>query len=272
MPPLPTCACDRPDDAPQAPALQRNTLVWLSPNGWHAVHAMHWDASAQELLKHWRACRLPWVVARQRPEVTVNAICLGLPAPQQWDRRRFAASVPTDGIAMQSQFPSLQEVAQSSPWGVGAAAWLAQGLALKAQVRVYGSYGWQFLTGLPYVRSGSDLDLSVHAHDLHAALQALDWLAQTVPLGEAGSGGRPPSAHLPLRVDGEIVFPQGEALAWREFQQLRLGQVAQALVKDRHSLRLVDWPSLVALAEASVHPPSAPTPQVPTIGAAAVLV
>ncbi len=271
MPQLPTRACDRPD-APQAPALQRNALVWLSPGGWRTVHAKHWDATAQELLQHWQACQLPWVVTRQRPEEAVNAICLGLPAPQQWDRRRFAASVPTDGIAMQSQFPSLQEVAQSSPWGVGAAAWLAQGRALKAQVRVYGSYGWQFLTGLPYVRSGSDLDLSVHAPDLDAALQALDWLAQTVPLGEAGSGGRPPSAHLPLRVDGEIVFPQGEALAWREFQQLRLGQVAQALVKDRHSLRLVDWPSLVALAEASVHPPSAPTPQVPTIGAAAVLV
>jgi phosphoribosyl-dephospho-CoA transferase len=162
----------------------------------------------------------------------------------------LAASVAADGIALQGQFPSLHDVAQSSPWGVGAAAWLAQGQALKAEVRVYGSYGWQFLTGMPYVRAGSDLDLSVHAPDLHAALQALDWLAQTVPLGEAGSGGRAPSARLPLRVDGGIVFPWGQALAWREFQQLRQGTVAQALVKDRHSLRLLDWPALVALAQA----------------------
>lgn len=271
MPQLPTRACDR-SDAPQAPALQRNALVWLSPEGWRTVHAEHWDASAKELLQHWQACQLPWVVARQRPEVAASAVCLGLPAPQHWDRRRFAAAVRTDGIALQGQFPSLQDVAQSSPWGVGASTWLAQGLTLTAQVWVYGSYGWQFLTGLPYVRPGSDLDLSVHAHDLHAALQALDWLAQTVPLGEAGSGGRPPSAQLPFRVDGEIVFPQGEALAWRELQQLRLGLVAHALVKDRHSLRLMDWPSLVALVQAQVDAPSAPTALAPTIDRSAALV
>jgi phosphoribosyl-dephospho-CoA transferase len=155
---------------------------------------------------------------------------------------------------------------------VGAAAWLAQGQELKAQVRVYGSYGWQFLTGMPYVRAGSDLDLSVHAPDLHAALQALDWLAQTVALGEVGSGGRAPSARLPLRVDGEIVFPQGQALAWRELQQLRQGAVAQALVKDRHSLRLLDWPALVGLAQTSTDSLAARTASTPAVDRAAALV
>jgi len=255
MPPLSIRAPDR-RAAPHMPALQRNSLVWLTPEAWRTVHKQVWDASAQELLRHWQACHLPWVVARHRPEVAQPAVCLGLPAPQHWDRRRLAASVAADGIALQGQFPSLHDVAQSCPWGVGAAAWLAQGQELKAQVRVYGSYGWQFLTGMPYVRAGSDLDLSVHAHDLHAALQALDWLAQTLPVGEAGSGGRAPSARLPLRVDGEIVFPQGQALAWRELQQLRLGEVAQALVKDRYSLRLLDWPALMTLAQAPNASPS----------------
>ena len=184
----------------------------------------------------------------------------------------MAASVAADGIALQGQFPRLHEVAQSSPWGVGAAAWLAQGQALKAEVRVYGSYGWQFLTGMPYVRAGSDLDLSVHAPDLHAALRALDWLSQTVALGEAGYGGRSPSARLPLRVDGEIVFPQGQALAWRELQQLRQGAVAQALVKDRHSLRLLDWPALVALAQAAADSPPVCTAPTSAVGRAAALV
>ena len=271
MPPLSIRHPDRRAAAP-TPALQRNTLVWLTPEAWRRVHKQAWDASAQELLRHWQACHLPWVVARQRPEVAQPAICLGLPAPQHWDRRRLAASVAADGIALQGQFPRLHDVAQSSPWGLGAAAWLAQGQALRAEVRVYGSYGWQFLTGMPYVRAGSDLDLSVHAPDLHAALQALDWLAQTVPVGEAGSSGRSPSARLPLRVDGEIVFPQGQALAWRELQQLRQGRVAQALVKDRCSLRLLDWPAVVALAQA---PTQTSVPRVsgaaaPAPGAAAV--
>ncbi len=271
MPPLSIRNPDRRAAAP-TPVLQRNTLVWLTPEAWRTVHAQSWETSAQELLRHWQACHLPWVVARQRPEVPQSAVCLGLPAPQHWDRRRLAASVAADGIALQGQFPRLHEVAQSSPWGVGAAAWLAQGQTLKAEVRVYGSYGWQFLTGMPYVRAGSDLDLSVHAPDLHAALQALDWLAQTLPLGEAGSGGRAPSARLPLRVDGEIVFPQGQALAWREFQQLRQGTVAQALVKDRHCLRLMDWPALVALAQAAADSPPMCTASTSAVGRTAALV
>jgi len=271
MPPLSIRAPDR-RAAPHMPALQRNSLVWLTPEAWRTVHAQSWETSAQELLRHWQACHLPWVVARQRPEVAPPAVCLGLPAPQHWDRRRLAASVAADGIALQGQFPSLHDVAQSSPWGVGAAAWLALGQALKAEVRVYGSYGWQFLTGMPYVRAGSDLDLSVHAPDLHAAFQALDWLAQTVALGEAGSGGRAPSARLPLRVDGEIVFPQGQALAWRELQQLRQGTVAQALVKDRHSLHLLDWPALVALAQAAADSPPMCTASTSAVGRTAALV
>jgi len=271
MPPLSIRAPDR-HAAPHMPALQRNSLVWLTSEAWRTVHKQVWDASAQELLRHWQACHLPWVVARQRPEVAPPAVCLGLPAPQHWDRRRLAASVAADGIALQGEFPRLHDVAQSSPWGVGAAAWLAQGQALKAEVRVYGSYGWQFLTGMPYVRAGSDLDLSVHAPDLHAALQALDWLAQTVALGEVGSGGRAPSARLPLRVDGEIVFPQGQALAWRELQLLRQGAVAQALVKDRHSLHLLDWPALVALAQAAADSPPMCTASTSAVGRTAALV
>jgi hypothetical protein len=51
-------------------------------------------------------------------------------------------------------------------------------------------------------------------------------------------------------VDGEIVFAQGQALAWRELLQLRQGQVSQALVKERFRLHLVDWAGLCALAAA----------------------
>jgi phosphoribosyl-dephospho-CoA transferase len=236
--------------------LQRNTLVWLTPQAWRVVHGQAWDALAQDLLRYWQTCHFPWVVARQRPGVAADAVCLGLPAPQHWGRRRLGTEVALDGIARQGQFPLLHEVAQSSLWGITAAPWLAQGAGLAAQVRVFGSYGWQFMTGMPYVRPGSDLDLSVHVPDLPAAVSALEWLAQTGDTGDRGngSGTERDAPLLPLRVDGEIVFAQGQALAWREMLQLRQGLARQALVKDRLDLRLLDWPGIVALAKAAAAP------------------
>jgi phosphoribosyl-dephospho-CoA transferase len=238
-------------------ALQRNTLVWLTPQAWRVLHGQAWDAPAQDLLRYWQNCQLPWVVARQRPEVATNAVCLGLPAPQHWGRRRLGTEVPLDGIARQGQFPLLQEAAQPGLWGVAAAPWLAQGagLAAQAEVRVYGSYGWQFMTGLPYVRPGSDLDVSVHVPDLSAALRALDWLSQTGRTSDTAPAAR---QLLPFRVDGEIVFAQGQALAWRELLQLRQGQVSQALVKERFRLHLVDWAGLCALAAAPAEQANGP--------------
>lgn len=239
--------------------LQRNTLVWLTPRAWRVVHDQVLDAPAQDLLRYWQSCHLPWVVARQRPGVAAGVVCLGLPAPQHWGRRRLGTDVALDGIARQGQFPLLHEVAQSSPWGISAAPWLAQCADLEAQVRVYGSYGWQFMTGMPYVHPGSDLDLSVHVADLPAAVRALEWLAQTGETGDKsnkGSGGdvERDAPLLPLRVDGEIVFAPGHALAWREMLQLRQGLARQALVKDRLGLRLLDWPGIVALAKAALSP------------------
>jgi len=227
--------------------LQRNTLVWLTPQAWTAVHAQEWEAPVQDLLRYWQTCQFPWVVAHQRPGVTAGEVCLGLPAPQHWGRRRLGAQVPLDGIARQGQFPVLDEVARSNLWGIPAASWLTRSVGLSAKVRVYGSYGWQHMTGMPYVRAGSDLDLSVYVSDLPGAMRALDWLAQA---GETPDSGHAASHRLPLRVDGEIVFPHGQAVAWRELQAMRQGGVRQVLVKDRLQLRLLDSDGLEAMVAA----------------------
>jgi len=227
--------------------LHRNTLVWLTSKAWTAVHAQDWEAPVQDLLRYWQTCQFPWVVAHQRPGVTPGEVCLGLPAPQHWGRRRLGTQVALDGIARQGQFPVLGEVAGSHLWGIPAASWLTRSTGLSAQVRVYGSYGWQHMTGMPYVRAGSDLDLSVQVSDLPTAMRALDWLAQA---GETSDTGHAALHRLPMRVDGEIVFFNGGALAWRELQALRQGRVRQVMVKDRHQLRLLDWESLNAMTQA----------------------
>jgi phosphoribosyl-dephospho-CoA transferase len=39
-------------------------------------------------------------------------------------------------------------------------------------------------------------------------------------------------------VDGELLFPDGQAVAWREFAQLIGGKVEQVLVKHRSGVHL----------------------------------
>ena len=212
-------------------SLSRNQLVWLDPLAWAQIEARHWDAQAQEILAHWRAQHLPLVVCRQRPETPPGQLCVGLPAPQQWSRRRLALTVCLDHLTARAEFPTLMQVAQVNQWA--AALELSAALAaLGVQAQVYGSHGWQWLTGLAYLHEASDLDLSVAVHSLALASEVVKRLASTT---------------LHCRIDGEIVFPQAQAIAWRELQQLLHGQTSQVLVKDRHTLRLAALPEVSRL-------------------------
>ena len=220
--------------------LTRNQLVWLDPAAWAQIDARQWDAQAQEILAHWRAQRLPLVVCRQRPETPPDQLCVGLPAPQAWSRRRLALTVSLDHVTARDNFPVLLPVAQTHAWGA-ATLELCEALAdLGVQARVYGSHGWQWLTGLAYVHDASDLDLSVAVESLAQASEVVKRLASTT---------------LHCRIDGEIVFPQGQAIAWRELQQLLHGQTSQVLVKGRHTLRLAALPELRQLGRTT---PAAP--------------
>ena len=204
-------------------ALARNRLVRIEPQAWAQIEARAWDAQAQEILAHWRINDLPLVVCRQRKECVPNQVCVGLPAPQQWSRRRLPLTVSLNHITDCTDFPTLMQVAQTESWGP-AALGLASALAqLGTPAHVYGSYGWQWLTGLDYRHDASDLDLTLEVNSFEMASQVVERLA---------------GSSLDCRIDGEIVFPRAQAMAWREFQQLIQGKTAKVLVKDRHQLRL----------------------------------
>ena len=203
--------------------LLRNQLVSIDERAWAQIENRAWDAEAQEILTHWRINRLPLVVCRQRTETSSNQLCVGLPAPQQWSKRRLALTVSVDHLTACAAFPTLMQVAQANHWGP-AALDLAEALSnMGAQAHVYGSHGWQSLTGLRYLHAESDLDLSLGVTSLAMAAQVVQRLANT---------------QLHCRIDGEIVFSQGPAIAWRELQKLLQGQTSQVLVKDRHSIWL----------------------------------
>lgn len=200
--------------------LHRHQIAWLTQAGWQRVCDRDGDVVARACLEHWAAHRLPLVVTRQpRGGDATGAIAMGLSAPCQYERRHIALSVPRPDVLYFDEFPGVDKVIRLLP-NASRAEWRRLCSALKAcgvSARVYGSYGWQCITRLDHAHSGSDIDIWVavshpgQADSVAAVLQAFS------------------CAHP--RLDGELVFDTGTAVAWREWQRWRMGLTDQILVK-----------------------------------------
>jgi phosphoribosyl-dephospho-CoA transferase len=200
--------------------LHRHQLARLSTSGWAAVLGRPWDEQARECLGHWASHQLPLVVTRQPADSTAGErIALGLPAPARWAKRRLALQVPHAAVLGLDEFPRLADVHDLlPPPAQGAIRELLGRLDERhATARVFGSYGWQAISGLDHVHAASDLDLSVtvegaaHADAVVQALASFD--------------------SPRLRLDGELLFNDGSAVAWREWSEWRAGRARAVLVK-----------------------------------------
>lgn len=225
--------------------LRRHQLAWPTEAGWQRLLARPWDAEARAALQHWAGQALPLVIGRGQP--APGELALGLPAPARFGRRRLALGLPPGELRFLDDFPALDALIRSLPrWHRAPFRRLALALhGLGLQARVYGSHGWQLITGLDHLRPGSDLDLWLAVADSAEADRAAAALAGL----EAVPG-------LP-RLDGELVFPDGRAVAWREWRQQRArqpsgpvlvkridGQALQAAVPALFDRR---WPAQQAL-------------------------
>ncbi|MBL8351920.1 MAG: malonate decarboxylase holo-[acyl-carrier-protein] synthase [Burkholderiaceae bacterium] len=201
--------------------LRRHQLAIPSTAGWRDILAADWDDELRDALVHWAAHGLPLVVTRQRvPRRHATApVSLGLCLPERWRRRLVALQLPWHRIALFSEFPTLAQALCELPrtdhpaLRTAAAELGARGL----RARVYGSVGWQCLTGLRYVHERSDLDLWVAVDGEREADEAAAVLDRCMA----------PT----LRVDGELVFTDGMATAWREWRHWRAGRCSSLLVK-----------------------------------------
>ena len=213
--------------------LHRHQLAWLTPQGWARVLDRPWDAIAGECLGHWAAHRLPLVVTRQSTcGDRSGTIAMGLPAPGRWERRRLALCVPRADVLYFDEFPHAERVLNLLPHAArGDWRSLCAGLvACGAVARVHGSFGWKHVTGLDHVHPGSDIDVWVTVSD---ADQADAVVAQL----ESFPHSRP-------RLDGELVFDGGKAIAWREWLPWRAGRVKSVLVKHLDGSSLSADPGL----------------------------
>jgi phosphoribosyl-dephospho-CoA transferase len=221
--------------------LRRHQLVRLSDAGWNAVLQRTWDPQARECLTHWAMHRLPLVVTRQPTAAPAHGwIALGLPSPACWDRRRLALQVPPTSLLCFDEFPRLAKVQALLPRAARSAVReLLGGLdACRASSRVFGSYGWQAISGLDHVRPGSDLDLWISVDDAAHA----DAVTQVL---QSFAAARP-------RLDGELVFDGGAAVAWREWAEWRAGRARAVMVKRVNEVVLkrdTAWCERAGLAE-----------------------
>mgnify|MGYP003575083730 CR=1 FL=1 len=214
--------------------LHRHQLVRLTAAGWQGIVDGAWDADARACLGLWAARGLPLVVTRQ-PAPPCATVSLGLPAPSPWRGRRLALGVAPDALAACDEFPSLDDT-RLDPHAA-AAAWARLRDALRplpVTPRVYGSHGWQALTGLPHAHDRSDIDLWVAVDD--------------APQADAVAAALDDAGRLPgPRLDGELVFPGDRAVAWREWLAWRAGRTRAILCRTLTGAARVDTPAAEGL-------------------------
>lgn len=216
----------------------RHDLVWLSGQGWDQVLAGA-PAEHAAAVAAWRQADRPLIVRRADVEQAPDQVALGLalpPRPEDGRKVRIPCRVAVEQVARRAApLPLAQAVGASPGWGDGLAA-LASGAANEGIVlRVYGSLALQVLTGQAYLTASSDIDLLVRPRDaagLDAALALLGKHAQRLPL------------------DGEIVFPGGRAVAWKEWAAACAGAPgSRVLVKEMTRVSLVTTDTLLAALE-----------------------
>lgn len=196
----------------------RHDLVWLDADGWAAVGA------------RWGEYDWPLIVRRRDVDLAEDCISVGLALPPDADgvKQRVALQVKRAHVKQHRRPLPLSEALHAAP-----ERWRGELAALAAQVPAlaFGSLAMQAFTGLPYLREASDIDLLIAPRtrdELTSGLAALSAYHDRLPL------------------DGEIVFPNGDAVAWKEWLQ---AGGARVLVKSLSGVHLERPDTLLATLE-----------------------
>jgi len=196
--------------------LQRHTRVWPSAAGYASLASHCRDSAARAALGLWTAREWPLVVRRTDDDElrSDETIAVGLALPPSLGKRRLKLRLMRDGIAMHAAPLTLDNVAGavSNPKFQRTLTPLARAAAREHMVlRLFGSAAWQAQTGLDYLHVDSDIDLLVEpstSGELESAIALLERAQRDIA----------------VRLDGEIVFPGGDAVAWREWRDTKDGK------------------------------------------------
>ena len=188
----------------------RHDLVWLTSRGWERVLASEpvETAGAVAALEAWRAAGWPAVVRRSEVDLAPGEVAIGFALPPRvadGRKLRVACRAELSDIGRRTRALPLVGALDAVP-----AAWRAPLAALEREaagaglgLAVYGSVALEALTGQRYLTSTSDIDLLLRPMNRTQLVAGLDMLDRH-------------AAWLPL--DGEVMFADGRAVAWKELQ------------------------------------------------------
>jgi len=209
---------------------QRHELLSVAPRVWRSELASRPADAATPLLAIWAENGWPVIVRRRMAGDPTDRVPVGVPLPPAAGKMRIALTVPEQAVLERSPPPSLLAVSREADpaWGPTLRALVALGARHGVSPAAFGSLLWQYRTGLAYLSPRSDLDVlwPVRADCEIGALVA------GIAAAERGA---------PMRIDGEIAFPDGEAVNWRELH-LALNQdgPSEVLAKSIGGVRLLD--------------------------------
>lgn len=221
--------------------MRRHDLVYLQRDAAFATPCAEPGDVSWQAARDWIAAGRPLVAARQPPGS--ERLSLGLSLPLARQRKKLSIDVAPQAVA---RIASPLSVAHCCSRLQSAEATVLRRLAEQAAgcgagLGVFGSLAWEVLSGEAYRHADSDIDLICDvatAEQFDVMLAALQRAA-----GE-----------LPCRLDGELRFPDGNAVAWREMATQYRQPGAQVLVKRQQGVDLQPVQVLLAtLAEACCH-------------------
>jgi phosphoribosyl-dephospho-CoA transferase len=206
----------------------RHDLLVIDPFSWEAVVAALPERDATGLLADWARQGWPVIYRRRLPGEPVDELPVAVQLPLSAGRRRVALLVPPDAVIGRPERPDIAAALSIAPSGWHATMTALQSLpGLAGSARVFGSLLWQCVTGLPYLREQSDLDLTFpctgEPRPVAEAIAAID------------RGEHP-------RIDGELLLPDGAACHWRELVE---GAGSAILVKTNEGVELRHRDALV---------------------------
>ncbi len=209
--------------SPAEPALHRHTLVTVARDPWRRLVGSRHDLAAEPLIRAWADRGWPLILRRPAPGDD-DGLALGLPLPPSLGKRRVAVVLQSVDVIRTEPPLRLDEAKIAAPpsWSDTIARLSALALVQGEPARVFGSLAWRWITGLPYLTPTSDLDLLLPC----AGASTVD--SQTAALAAA-------EARAPMRIDAELVRPDGAAVDWREMHS----GTAEILVKTTRSVAMV---------------------------------
>ncbi len=223
-----------------SPPWRRHDLLHVAPDVWGSALAAHRPSLANlPLVRAWAHRGWPVIVRRRGEAEDPALVPVGVPLPPAAGKHRVALLIPHDGVLQRSPPPLLHAAARvaDTGWRSTIASLLALGARTGVEPSAFGSLLWEHLTGLTYLSPRSDLDV------LWSVPPRFDVLSLVFGIAEV-------QRDAPLRIDGEVVFPDGSAVNWRELWNAhRAADRTTVLAKTMEGVRLLDIASLAGVVE-----------------------